>query len=132
MKLIFDNIKKIRFFKIIKYNKNIQNKINLNINDYKLFSEEYTPIEIEITPAKYDYYYFSMRLISRKSSNYHFYVNNSNEEFKRPSGNLEDFKITKMKVIIDYQEKSFSKLFEDCDFIKTITFKNFLEKILQI
>ena len=33
-----------------------------------------------------------------------------------------------MKVIIDYQEKSFSKLFEDCDFIKTITFKKFFRK----
>ena len=38
--------KKNGFLKIIKYNKNIQNKLNISINDYK----EYNHIEIEIIP----------------------------------------------------------------------------------
>ena len=40
---------------IIKYNKNIQKRLNLSINDYKKYTEELSPIEIEITPIK-DYY----------------------------------------------------------------------------
>ena len=32
---IFDNINKKKMLDIIKYNKNIQDRINININDYK-------------------------------------------------------------------------------------------------
>ena len=35
---IFDNLKRKKLLKIIKYNKNIQKIINLNINDYKEYS----------------------------------------------------------------------------------------------
>ena len=33
---------------IIKCNKKIQNRLNINIKDYKEYSEIYTPIEIEL------------------------------------------------------------------------------------
>ena len=50
---IFDNIIKDKTFKIVKYNKNIQNKININIDDYENYwIEKYKSIEIEIIPAK--------------------------------------------------------------------------------
>jgi len=49
---IFDFLKKNKFLKIIKPNKEIQKRLNININNYKVFSELYTPIEIELTPVK--------------------------------------------------------------------------------
>ena len=45
---IFDNLEKKRRLEIIKNNKNMKRRINLNINDYKEYSEKYSSIEIEI------------------------------------------------------------------------------------
>ena len=40
---------------IVKYNKRIQNRLNLSIKDYKEYLETYSSIEIEIIPAKGKY-----------------------------------------------------------------------------
>ena len=40
---------------IVKFNKKIQNRINLSVKDYKEYSETFTPIEIEIIPTKCEY-----------------------------------------------------------------------------
>ena len=48
---IYDNMTKKKKLQIVKYNKKIQNRINLSVNDYK----EYCEIEIEIIPKKYKY-----------------------------------------------------------------------------
>ena len=40
---------------IVKYNKKIQNRLNLSVKDYKEYSETFTPIEIEIIPVKGKY-----------------------------------------------------------------------------
>ena len=45
-------LKKNKYLKIIKPNKEIQKRLNININNYKEFSELYTPIEIELIPVK--------------------------------------------------------------------------------
>ena len=45
---IFNNILKKNSLEIVKYNKNIQNRINLSIKDYKDYSEKFSSIEIEI------------------------------------------------------------------------------------
>ena len=52
---IFDNITKLKTLKIIKYNKKIQKRLNININDYKEYLEIYSPIVIAIKPAKNEY-----------------------------------------------------------------------------
>ena len=52
LKKIFNSIKKIKLLHIIKYNKNIMKRINININDYKEFSEIYSSILIEIKPVE--------------------------------------------------------------------------------
>ena len=50
---IFNNIRKDKAIKIVRYNKNIQNKININIDDSeKYWIEKYKPIVIEIIPVK--------------------------------------------------------------------------------
>ena len=43
---IYDNLTTKKKFQIVKYNKRIQNRLNLDVNDYK----EYCEIEIETTP----------------------------------------------------------------------------------
>ena len=52
LKQIFDNLKINESLEIIKYNKKIQNRLNIKINDYIYCSETYTKIEIEIIPKK--------------------------------------------------------------------------------
>ena len=39
----------------IRYNKSIQKRINININHYKAYSEEYSSIEFDIIPMKGEY-----------------------------------------------------------------------------
>ena len=40
---------------IVKYNRNIKKRMNINIKDYKEYSEIYSSIEIEIKPVKNNY-----------------------------------------------------------------------------
>ena len=49
---LYDNMTKKKKLEIVKYNKKIQNRINLSVKDYKEYYEE---IEIEIIPAKGKY-----------------------------------------------------------------------------
>ena len=49
---MFDFIKTKKTLETIKYNKYIQKRINININNYKAFSELYSSIEVEITLDK--------------------------------------------------------------------------------
>ena len=72
--------KKIKF-QIVKYNKRIQNRLNLDINDYKEYSETFTPIEIEIIPCKMKYGQF-INIKEKEKSYYHIYFNNNREEIK--------------------------------------------------
>ena len=51
LKKIFNNLEKKRTLNMIKCNKIIKKRINININDYKEFSEKYSSIEIEIIPC---------------------------------------------------------------------------------
>ena len=46
---IFEILKEKKRLEVLKYIKHIQNKINLNINNYKEYSEKYSSIEIELT-----------------------------------------------------------------------------------
>ena len=53
LKQIFKNIKENKLLDIIKYNKNIQKRLNIGINDY---IEYYNKIIIDIFPRN-NYYY---------------------------------------------------------------------------
>ena len=81
---IFDRINKVRFLKIIKYNKNIKNRINQDINYFKEFSETQTPIEIELVPNKLKINSFIDTLNKVKDLYYHVYINdNITRNFKK-------------------------------------------------
>ena len=52
---LFGFLSKRKSLKTIKYNKYVQKRMNINVNTYKMYSETYTPIELEIIPKKKDY-----------------------------------------------------------------------------
>ena len=121
---IFNNLQKHKFFNIIKYNKALQNRLNLNIKNYKECSELFTPIEIEIIPAEKKYGKFINIKYEKQKIYTHIYFNDSNKEIKKYYLKKED-KITKIKIIIDYQIKSFEFLFSNVDCIESIYFRRF-------
>ena len=123
LKIIFGILPKKKSLEIIKYNKLIQNKMNIRINNYKEFSETYTPIEIEIIPGQNKYGNF-INFTQNNIDFFHIYFNNEPEEIKRNYINEND-KISKIKIIIDYQIKTFYKLFDSCTCIESINFIKF-------
>ena len=70
---VFNNLEKKKTLNIIKYNKNIKERININISDYKEYSEKYSSIEIEI---KLDSNKYSKFINNEKEEiYYHIYFN---------------------------------------------------------
>ena len=55
---VFDIIHKRISLEIIKYNINIQKRLNININNYKEFCENFSSIDLEIIPNQNKYGYF--------------------------------------------------------------------------
>ena len=137
---MFDNIKskfilhkilnyllKRKLYKIIKYNKKIQQRLDLNINDYIEYSELYSTVEIEIIPEKSKCGRF-IHLVYNKDIYHHIYYNDNKEkEYKITSFNLED-NVTKINVIIDNPFKSFKQLFSDCECVESINFIKFFRR----
>ena len=119
---IFDHFKRLKLLQIVQCNKKIQKRLNININDYKYYSEILTPIEIEIIPIKNGYAKFIHKK-TEKDSFYHVFFDENEKEVKREYLSYDD-KVTKIKLIIEHQVKSFEDLFRGCN-IKSITFKKF-------
>ena len=78
---IYDNMTKKKKLEIVKYNKKMQNRINLSVKDYKEYSETFTPIEIEIIPKKDKYGKF-ININEIDKLYYHIYFNDNKEEIK--------------------------------------------------
>ena len=51
----FGYMPKRKSLETVRYNKSIQKRINININHYKAYSEEYSSIELDIIPKKGEY-----------------------------------------------------------------------------
>ena len=130
LKKIFNNLMKRKLLSIIKYNKNIKKRINLDINDFKEYSEKYSSIEIEIKLFRNKYGKF-INIKNEEEIYYHIYFNNNKKEIKRNYIEKNE-QIQIIKIIIDYQIKSFEKLFDECDCIESIYLKNFIGIILII
>ena len=121
LELIFNHLKKKNYFKIIKYNKKIQKEFNLNIKDYKEFSE----IIIELIPNK-KYYGSFIHFADKKELYAQIYFNGNNNDIKRNYIKEDEInKINKIKIHISNKIKSFNKLFYYCRCIESIDFKNF-------
>ena len=103
----------------MKYNKKLQKRLNININDYR----EYSEVEIELKFV-YNKYGKFINISNEDKEYYHIYFDNSNKEIKR--NYLEENEEVKMiKIIIDYQVKSFKGLFIFCKYVSSIFFKKF-------
>ena len=126
LKIIFDNLSKLKLLEIIKYNKTIQNRLDININNYKKYSQEHTLIEIELKPVQNKNGIF-INYKKEDESFYHIYFDDNKEEIKRYNLTKED-KVNKINIIIDPQVKSFNKLFSHCKCIESINFKKFYRK----
>ena len=76
---VFNNLEKKKTLNIVKYNKNLKNRINININDYKEYAEKYSSIEIEIKPVSNKYGKF-INIKKEEEIYYHIYFNNNKED----------------------------------------------------
>ena len=121
---VFGIIQKRISLEIIKYNINIQKRLNININNYKEFSELYSSIELEIIPIQNKYGSFINIDKEEDKIYFHIYFNDNKEEIKKTEIDEED-KVSKINIIIDYQIKSFFRLFSICECIESINFKKF-------
>ena len=152
LKQIFNHLKNKTLLQIIRYNKNLQKKLNKTKTHYK---REYFNIIIEIIPEenilknhaeiltkKRAYfphhgivshgdsgYEFTFINIKKKYKSYfHIYFNDDlNKEIKRDYITEKD-KVSKIKIIIDYKIKSLSRLFKTIICIKSINFIKFKNK----
>ena len=112
---LFNHLLEKKSLQIIKYNKNLKNRINISIYDYRRYSSIYSSIEIEIKPVKNEYEYAKfINIVKENEIYYHIYFNDNKEEIKKKSFNEND-NISKIKIIIEYHVKSFSKLFYNCE-----------------
>ena len=80
---VFNNLEEKKSLNLVKYNKNIKNRINININNYKEYSEKYSSIEIEIKPVNNKYGKFVNIKKDDEKKYFHIYFNNNKEEIKR-------------------------------------------------
>ena len=152
LKQIFNHLKNKTLLQIIRYNKNLQKKINKTKTHYK---REYLNIIIEIIPeenilknhaealTKKTAYFPHHGIISHGDSGYeftfinikkkyksyfHIYFNDDlNNEIKRDFITEKD-KLSKIKAIIDSKVKSLSRLFKLIKCIKSINFIKFKNK----
>ena len=93
--------------------KKLQKIMDVNINNYKIYHEINTSIELEMTLKKERYGKF-INIKDEDKKYYHIYFNNNKkEEIKRYELN-KDNNVSKINIIIDYQVKSFAELFRYC------------------
>ena len=122
LKIIFDHLKESKLLQIVKYNKNIQKRLDIDLNDYKTFKK----IILEIIPIQKKDLDIFIKYKKEEEKYYHIYFNDEIKEKKRNFFYYYE-KISKIKIIIDEQIKSLSNLFS-CECIEKIIFKKFNRK----
>ena len=124
LKQIFDNIEKDKVFKLINYNKSLQNRLEIGLDDYK--NKFLNIIKIEIIPkinsgkGKFVNYIVD-------ENKYHIYFDEETNERKTNSFSLTN-RASKVKITLYFEESSLKGLFKDCECIEKINFIRFKRK----
>ena len=121
---IFEHIERKLSIVIVKYNKNIQKRLNININTYKEYSGLFSSIEIEIKPKENKIGQFLTVLNGRQKYYHVFFNDNKSQEIKRNYLEKDD-KVSKINIVIDSQIDIIGGLFHNCPCIESIYFKKF-------
>jgi surface protein len=100
--------------------------LDIDIGDYK----DYSPIEIELIPHKGIYGNFINILDNEDAKYYHIYFNEDSEIKNKFFISEDDNNITKIKIIIDKEIKSFYKLFDGVQCIKSIKFNQLYRRTI--
>ena len=126
LRKLFYIMKANRTLTIIKYNKKLQKRLNLNITDYEKFAQLFSSIEIKLKldESEYDENNKFINISDKEKEYFHIYFDNSNEEIERNFLKKNE-KVNRIKVLINYQVKSFKELFYNCKCINSIAFINF-------
>jgi len=125
LRFIFDILTEKRNLKIVRRNKSLQEKLNININDYKKYKNRIEmiliPLPVEELKNEKNIFinYTEKEKEKEKKSLYHIYFNNSREESNRNYITKED-KVNKIRVLLESGIKSLEGLFQDCTSIKRI------------
>ena len=98
--------------------------MDININHYKAYYETKTSIELDIIPMKGKYGKF-INIKEEDKKYFHIYFNDNKKKEIENTYLDEDENVSKISIIIDYQIKSFPKLFYYCECIESIKFKKF-------
>ena len=124
IKNILNLLSRKKLLELIKCNKHLQKLMDVNLNNYKIYHEIYTSIELEVEANKEGMYGKFINIKDEDKKYYHIYFNdNKKEEIKRYELNKDD-NVSKINIIIDHQVKSFSELFKYC-LCTSIKFKKF-------
>ena len=75
----FGYMPKRKSLETVRYNKSIQKRINININHYKAYSEEYSSIELDIIPKKGEYGEF-ININKEDKKYFHIYFNDNKKK----------------------------------------------------
>jgi len=118
---IFEHLNQNKLLNIIHYNKKYQKLMNKNLTFYK---NEYLKIEVEIFPKENTFGKFINIDEKNTKENLQIYFNDNKEEIEYKSI-IQDFNVSKIKIIINNKIKSLSKLFYSCVRIKKINFIKF-------
>ena len=111
LKHIFKYPNKKTLLKIIQYNKILQNKLQISIEDYKKLLQ--IEIELEMLPQKT--YEFDNDFINLKEKNqdyFHIYLNHSKDETKNKYCFEREEKVQPIKIVIDCEQNSLNALYK--------------------
>ena len=120
---IFELLREHRLLQIIQYNKYIQKRIDKGIIDYI----NYKKIIIELIPINIDYKNYFIYISEKEKPYFHIYFNDERRERKKTYFNKNQ-NVKKIKIIIDEEIKSLSKLFSNCKCIEKINLIKFNRK----
>lgn len=129
LKIIIKNhMLKGKYFKLVKINKKLQQRLEINLDDYKEYYKRlFNQIEIELIPITKllpdnKYSFIKMR---ENINYYHIYFDNDKiTEIKRNYLTNKD-KVKKITIKIDMELKSLARLFNDCIVLKEVVFTKF-------